>query len=163
MQIIDNFLPKDVFEHIKTVLFGNNFPWYYNDYVASEEKVDDLFYFSHIFYNTDLGFEQISGTFPLIEPILKSIQPKELIRVKGNLYPALPEHRQDAFHKDYTFPHKGALYYLNTNNGYTLFEDGTKVDAVENRILFFDPTIPHASTRCTDGKIRVNINFNYYE
>jgi hypothetical protein len=162
IEVVDNFLPKDIFKHLEDVLCGKNFPWYYNDHVASPEKTDDLFYFTHMFYNTERG-EEVSPTIQLIEPILNMIQPKELIRVKGNLYTTYYEKRQDPFHVDYRYPHRGAIFYLNTNNGYTVFEDGTKVDAVANRIMFFDPTVPHASTRCTDAKIRVNVNFNYYE
>ena len=40
--------------------------------------------------------------------------------------------------------------------------DKTKIDSVENRILFFDPSIPHDSENCTDQKVRVNININYF-
>jgi hypothetical protein len=162
IEVVDNFLPEEVFTQIKNVLCGKNFPWYYNDYVASAEKKDDLFYFTHMFYDTERG-EEISPTIQLIAPILEKINPNGLIRVKGNLYPTYYEKKQDPFHVDYTFPHRGAIYYLNTNNGHTVFEDGTKVDAVANRIMFFDPTVPHASTRCIDAKIRVNVNFNYYE
>jgi len=162
IKVVDNFLPEEVFTQIKNVLCGKNFPWYYNDYVASAEKKDDLFYFTHMFYDTERG-EEISPTIQLIAPILEKINPNGLIRVKGNLYPTYYEKKQDPFHVDYTFPHRGAIYYLNTNNGHTVFEDGTKVDAVANRIMFFDPTVPHASTRCIDAKIRVNVNFNYYE
>jgi hypothetical protein len=162
IEIVDNFLPEEIFIQIRNVLCGTNFPWYYCNFVASPAKMDELFYFTHKFYDTERG-EEVSSTIQLVEPILNMIQPKELIRVKGNLYPTYYEKKQDPFHVDYTFPHRGAIYYLNTNNGHTVFEDGTKVDAVANRIMFFDPTVPHASTRCTDAKVRVNVNFNYYE
>jgi hypothetical protein len=105
----------------------------------------------------------VSDFFKEVYPILEKIQPKDIIRVKGNLYPQSSQPVNDPYHVDYTFAHRGAIYYLNTNNGPTIFKDGTKVEAVENRIMFFDPTIEHASVRCTDAKIRLNINFNYYE
>ena len=54
----------------------------------------------------------------------------------------------------YKFPYKTAVFYVNTNNGYTEFEDGTKVESVENRIIFFDGSRPHNSSTCTDQKIR---------
>ena len=41
-------------------------------------------------------------------------------------------------------------------------EDGTKIESVANRVLLFDSSRPHSSTRCTDQKVRVNINLNYY-
>ena len=59
------------------------------------------------------------------------------------------------------FPHKGAIFYINTNNGFTVLEDGTEIASVSNRLLLFNPSEPHHSTSCTDVKRRVNINFNY--
>ena len=55
---------------------------------------------------------------------------------------------------------KTSVYYLNTNNGYTLFEDG-KVDSVENRMVTFNLNTKHSGTTATDTKRRVVLNFNY--
>ena len=62
--------------------------------------------------------------------------------------------------KDYNFDHKGALFSLNTCDGHTNV-DGTKVDSVKNRMLFFNPQVIHNSTNCTDEQFRCNININY--
>ena len=37
-----------------------------------------------------------------------------------------------------------------------------KIPSVKNRIIFFDPSIPHCSTSCSDSKTRMNININYF-
>jgi len=42
------------------------------------------------------------------------------------------------------------------------FNGKNKVESVENRLLLFDPSETHNSTSCTDEKVRVNINFNYF-
>jgi len=52
------------------------------------------------------------------------------------------------------------VLYLNTNNGYTLFEDGRQVDSVANRIVFFDATLPHSGVHCTDTEQRIVLNLN---
>jgi hypothetical protein len=52
---------------------------------------------------------------------------------------------------------------VNTNNGYTKFEDGTKVECVANRLLTFPTNIKHCGASCTDEKTRVVINFNYLD
>ena len=65
-------------------------------------------------------------------------------------------------HSDFPFDHNGAVFYLNTNNGYTKLHDGTRVCSKENRLLLFDAKLPHCSTNCTDQKIRLNINLNFY-
>ena len=54
-----------------------------------------------------------------------------------------------------------SIFYVNTNNGYTVFEDGTKVESVANRMLTFPSNLKHCGTSCTDKNIRSVINFNY--
>ena len=67
-----------------------------------------------------------------------------------------------ADHFDLSFPHKGAIFYVNTNDGFTVLEDGTEIKSIENRVLLFDPSTKHHSTTCTDKKVRITINFNYF-
>ena len=66
-------------------------------------------------------------------------------------------------HIDYNFSHSGAILSLNTCDGYTKLEDGTKIDSVANRILLFDPGEEHASTTTTNVSARFNINMNYIQ
>ena len=56
---------------------------------------------------------------------------------------------------------KTAIFYINTNNGYTLFKDGTKVDSVQNTMLIFDGSLDHCGVSCTDQKRRIVLNINY--
>jgi hypothetical protein len=51
---------------------------------------------------------------------------------------------------------------MNTNNGYTEFEDGTRVESVANRFISFPVGMKHRGTSCTDKKTRVVINFNFH-
>ena len=52
-------------------------------------------------------------------------------------------------------------YYVNTNNGYTEFEDGQKVYCKKNSILIFDGSLKHRGVKQTDTKMRIAININY--
>ena len=63
-----------------------------------------------------------------------------------------------------TNPHKknSAVYYLNTSDGYNLFEDGPKVNSVENRIVIFDSNMRHTGTSCTNESGRLVMNINYF-
>ena len=54
-----------------------------------------------------------------------------------------------------------SVYYINTNNGYAEFENGEKVESVENRIVKFQSNLKHRGTTCTNEQTRVVINFNY--
>jgi hypothetical protein len=56
-----------------------------------------------------------------------------------------------------------AIYYVNSNDGYTLFEDGTKVESVANRLVMFPCNTKHTGTSCTDQRYRMVINLNYIE
>ena len=85
-----------------------------------------------------------------------------MVRARALLYVNQGKQIVHEKHIDYKFPHKTAVFYVNTNNGYTEFEDGTKVESVENRIVFFDGSIPHNSSTCTDQKIRSVISVNYF-
>ena len=62
---------------------------------------------------------------------------------------------------DYNYPHKGAIYYINTNDGMTLLQNNIEINSIENRLLLFDSSIEHASTSTTNEKARINININY--
>ena len=50
---------------------------------------------------------------------------------------------------------------MNTNDGYTIFDNGTMINSVKNRLITFPAKMKHAGTSCTDQKRRVVINFNY--
>ena len=63
-------------------------------------------------------------------------------------------------HTDTPQKHMVALFSINTNNGYTLFENGDKVASVENQLVLFDGSLKHCSVAQTDENIRVNININ---
>lgn len=159
--IVDNFLPKENFIRVKELLLSNDFPWfYYKNITFGNESKGPLFYMSHAFYNNN---QPNSSSYNFLkENLLKFMNIKSLIRVKANFYPNQSIKEINEMHKDYEFKHKGAIFSINTNNGGTLLKDGTKIDSIENRMLFFDPSIEHDSENCTDQKVRINININYF-
>lgn len=155
-KIVDNFLDKDYFKSIVDLYTGNNFAWFYQSKINDYDK---NFYFTQNLYIND---NHASSNFSSIINIISKLNVKSLIRVKANMYVRGTKLIKHAAHVDYPFTHKGAIYYINTNNGKTILEDGTKIDSVANRLLFFDPSKKHSSTNCTDQKVRININFNYF-
>ena len=163
-KIIDNFLDKKVLYQIKEVLESQRFHWFFCDEVSTKEKKGkDNYYFFHDFYVRVDGVPQpISNYFKLVLPILNKIEVKALIRVKANLYTYAGTQIEHGFHRDQTYSHKGAILTINSNNGYTLLKDGTKVESIENRLLLFDPSEDHSSATCTDSAKRINININYF-
>lgn len=157
-EVYDNFLDRSIFENIRDKTIASQaMPWYYTDNLSGYGVEQDC-YFTHLFYNNNA---RTSEWFSLIEPITFSMDCKALIRVKGNLYPRTNELTYHTKHTDYDFPHKAAIFYLNTNNGFTVIGDD-KIESIENRLLLFDPQVLHCSTNCTDQHFRANININYF-
>jgi hypothetical protein len=58
---------------------------------------------------------------------------------------------------------KTAVFYCDTNNGFTKLINGDVIKSIENKILIFDAEIMHTGTTCTDKPRRTVINFNYIE
>jgi|TARA_E500000318_G_scaffold39949_1_gene38402 hypothetical protein len=157
MNVIDNFLPEDVFLKIKNDLLSLDFPWYYSSAVASDQ--DDIdFYFNHNFYEFESS--RSSWCHKIVNPLLGKLTFNNLVRARANLYTRKTEPVPNGFHIDQSYRHTVALFTINTNNGYTLFKDGTKHPSVENTMLLFDGSLEHASVAQTDEKVRVNINLN---
>ena len=166
-EIIDDYLPQKEFQEIQTIfmetspIHKENIGWIYTSTVAdkNESKNWKYFYMNHmICFNSMV----ISPFFDYILPALNKLDVKSLIRIKCNLFPNSEKVHEHDMHIDFDFSHKGAILYINSCNGYTKLEDGTKIDSVANRILFFDPSTPHCSTTTSDTTARFNINFNYF-
>ena len=163
-EVIDNYLDQEYFYFLKKVIFSSNFDWYLG-YEGEVKKGDQHFQgklMHHNFYllHRPRGYLSINPDF--LNPILSKLNPKALIRIKANLYFKTNNVEDFRMHKDYDFPHKGAILSLNTNNGYTILNDGTKIESVENRMILFDSSINHAGSSCSDADARINININYF-
>ena len=161
-EIIDNFLDESSFSILKTLMLSNDFPWYYNEGILSlEDPRINQYQFTHTFYRDNLS---LSHNFEILTPIIKKINPVALMRAKANLNPRTEEIFEHGYHTDYDNPpsnQRTAVFYVNTNNGFTVFEDGTKIESVENRLVSFKTPLVHTGTTCTDVNRRVLINFNY--
>lgn len=167
IKIYDNFLPEQEFKTLQGILSGPELPWYYQQYVNApdENSTPDLnvFYFSHTFYGYNIPK---SNYYPILEPLLNKLNPLAILRLKANLNTRTEKIIQYEFHTDYvvkTAPVKTAVFYINTNNGATLFETGEKVTSEENRLVTFDSYMKHAGTTCTDKQARILMNLNYIE
>jgi hypothetical protein len=159
-QILDNFLSQEEFLNIKNFMLNPNFPWNLTQVVSNEKEnlpTPASYYFTHEFWS---GFHT-EPEAQVFAPILNQIECRAVMRIKANLYPSTETIVHHMDHIDYEFPHKGAIFYLNTNNGLTVVNN-EEIESIENRLLLFDPTVPHHSTTCSNDKCRVNVNFNFF-
>tara|TARA_R110000751_G_C13756252_1_gene478778 strand:- start:1149 stop:1655 length:507 start_codon:yes stop_codon:yes gene_type:complete len=156
-QVIDDFLPQENFKLLKDLMLGKKIPWFYS---PDDNSGDFLFYMTHSFYHSNTPTSPHFNT--VYDNLIKFINIKSLIRVKGNMYPNQKIKKENGIHRDEEWEHKGAIFYINTNNGRTLLRNDVKINSVANRLLLFNPSLEHDSENCTDEKVRVNININYF-
>jgi hypothetical protein len=158
-KIIDNFLNKEDFEKIKNIVINFNFPWFYQELINPGHSLEDkTCYFTH------LAFDQYSSSFFFnhCSVFTKKLKVKSYLRIKLNCFPNTDKIKINKKHQDFDFKHKAALYYINTNDGFTLLPNNVKIESIENRMLLFEGHKLHSSTTCTNQKARFNININYF-
>jgi hypothetical protein len=164
--VIEDFLPREEFVKIQNMLMCADFPWYLTktvDYSAGHELVPNdylnNFQFVHAFLlNNTICSEYY---FPKLFAILNLIKPDRLIRIKANLSTVTEKRIEHAFHTDLDEASTTSIFYVNSNDGATILEDGTEIKSVANRLLTFNSQVLHKGTTCTDEKVRCLINFNY--
>jgi hypothetical protein len=182
LQVIDNFLPQEEFLKIKKIMIGSlnlsdrdALPWYIQNTksgsgiflrVNGDNDTVYNYQFNHIFYALSDNNVHISDRIEVMYPISEKLRFKKPLRIKANLTPITPKLIVYGFHTDFELRNiepmpKTAIYYVNTNNGYTVFENGDKVESIENRICIFDENLRHSGTSCTDERFRCVINFNF--
>ena len=149
-------------------LNGDSVPWYWVNGVTTMGDGNIQF--------ISLGYANYQITnmimFNVLAPIIHKIKPIALHRVKANLTLSKqlqPIDEEKIYHVDNDFctENKGVMttgiYYVNTNDGYTLFEDGTKVESVANRFVTFPCHIKHGGMPYNNDKFgrRIVVNFNW--
>ena len=166
-KVIDNFLDKEYFDSLVTLFTAADetaaMPWYFQSriaYMQGDKWSPKLFYMNHVLYKHN---QPRGPHYDILIPLLDKLEVRCLIRGIVNLYPNTHTLHEHAMHRDYPFIHSGALFSLNTCDGYTKLKDGTKIDSVANRVLLFDPSEFHCSTTTTNVPARINININYIQ
>lgn len=161
-KVIDNFLPYMDAKNLHfNLLEDPNFPWFLVNGVLVEKdtyyKYDFQFVHSFLYEN---GLT--SSFYNYVSSLILALNPKKVYRIKANLNPIADSIFEHGYHVD--FPNlniKTAVYYVNSNNGYTKFKNGDIVESVANRILIFDSQMQHTGSTCTDKNYRCVININY--
>ena len=177
VKILDNFLEPDIHEQLeKNIIKINKWqissidyePEHYENFNKPQPKNNSQMV--HTFYfEPDAILDK--DTISIVHPILRIIHPFVFWRIKANLQYRTHKVDKNNYHTDMgemlSVKRKKqwttAIYCVNSNNGYTEFEDGTQVESVANRIVTFPANMKHCGTSCTDKKTRIVINFNYWK
>ena len=174
VKIVDNFLPKKELDELKYLIEeSGEFPFYFQSIVAAQKGVTTTDKERLDIRKQYWNWYQIHGLYrdgqpcsEYCEPICDMFIPRfkglqSLLRVKVNFYPYTRKIREHLPHRDTNFKHTAAIFSLNTCDGFTRMENGSKVSSVENRIVFFDGSTSHNSSTTTTASARLNINFNF--
>lgn len=163
IRVIDNAVPLFALRDFYNKITSHMFPWYYAKVVEQGVTEDDEkynFQFSHTLYNgnvpKDNNFHVVSNLLDFVPDL------HALVRFKVNANPRYSEIIEHTYHTDTPFECNTAIIYLNTNNGYTKFITGEKVESVEGRMVIFPSSLLHTGTTCTDKQCRFVANVNYF-
>jgi len=160
MKIIDDFLSPQDFQ-ITQQFFLNNLTWELSNSIAERKQGLDQYQLVHTFFNLSKPFDSNYSNF--LQPFLTKLNAKYIFRIKANLRPRTTNHVLSPYHTDMDLNQQTAIFYLNTNNGYTKFKDDDLQDvhSLANRLLTFDGKLQHCGASCTDQNTRIVLNINY--
>lgn len=173
LKIIDSAIDQKIAYELETFFLDNLlFPWFYDQSLAafSSERIGENFtlnsykFFHMIYKNHAPNSDSISK----IQPIIDVLKANAIVNIRAYMstYTASPYvgsfHIDDTDEVDHVTGRYTAIYYVNTNNGKTIFEDGQEVNSIKNRLVIFPFNKKHAIVTATDVKARVVINFNYF-
>ena len=173
IQVIDNYL--SVLQHQKLsefLLVDGKCEWKYNNRKVRTGNDPYDYQFTHLFHT----FHSLHGARHIISPQIDNIKPLierlqfiALHRIKANLEPVKPKRVYSDFHTDVQIGDRGcpymttAIYYVNTNDGYTEFQTGEKIESKANRLVKFPGDLKHRGVSQLDTKVRCVLNLNYFE
>jgi hypothetical protein len=182
IKIIDNFLPDEEYQKMHDFVFNGQIPLFYQyntlpfeysyDYKMPEgiEELDKKFgitktghpFFTHMLFD---DYRTKSEWGDMYKPVLEKLKPLALIRGKLNVNNNTCVPISSGWHYDLDTEerYRTFIYHLNTNNGYTLFSDGSKAKSVANRLITFPGKYEHTGITHTDEPTRAFITFNYIE
>jgi hypothetical protein len=188
-KIIDNFLSDLEFNELRSHVLpppphkvGNFLNWLYvgkqinpqnpeQDEPKRCKEVTDIELLDplHDWYFTNElwfgGFQ--SADLRYFGSLLDKIKPLAFWRIQANFTVQQEKLGRSLFHIDYDEPNKRttmttSIFYVNTTNGPTILEDGTKIECKANRLVTYPYDTYHAGVLCTDQPYRVVINLNYF-
>jgi|DEB0MinimDraft_4_1074332.scaffolds.fasta_scaffold50362_3 hypothetical protein len=154
-----NLLNKEELDFLKNIFLKEPL-WIFNQEQAGE---NDGCFFSHPFFKPT---GVMSHHIHLLNPIINFLNPISIINIRANLLVKRSKPQYSIFHCDHMnntkVNHKTSIFYLNTNNGYTEFKDGSKCMSEENKLITFNADQEHRAVSQTDQNYRIVINFNYF-
>jgi hypothetical protein len=164
-KVIDNFLPAEKFKKIHDYIMNEDMLWTYTDFLVHEDDIEnpEMYGFTQMFY---ISGRSHYGDIYLLGDLLEKLKVISLLRIRANLLTKRDKKIYFKPHYDHApMTNRNAkytvgIYYINTNNGCTVLDDGTEIDSVANRMVLIPGNMLHGGATSTDTR-RVLINFNF--
>ena len=167
IEMKDNLLGDIHLTQLDRLIDSPNFEWYLQKEQVMETADGCLL--SHLIYEENVPRSAAFG--PITEIFQDYLKYLSLCRITVNLLLKQKNPSISSFHTDFVKAGEPdektkskittAIFYLNTNNGYTEFESGDRIDCVRNRLVMFPTNILHRAIGQTDVNYRIVLNFNF--
>lgn len=171
IKIIRNCVSQQLIDFIDKELTSNNLQWTYSSNVTNNQKQEVKPGFNNVpFYNNTI----LNTSYWFLYPLLLETANKNnffverLLRIRIGAYVNRSTKEVNNVHIDDENPHIVALYYPHNSDGETVFFDSIgggkeilRVAPERGTIVFFDGSIPHASSNPVEHDIRVTVNYNF--
>lgn len=164
MKVIDNFLDKNTFSEMQKFVMSSEVAWRFASNSVYHNDGDIQFF--HPLYLAPTKYEQFDK---ICAPLLKNLEGfVTLLRAKMNMSLRKDEVSQKGMHVDiedarqYYDVMKTSIFYFNTTDGPTVFENGEKIDCVENRLITFPMGTLHCGSYATNAERRIVVNLNWF-
>ena len=160
----EKYFHYNYFYRLKEIVESSNFPWEYRNFSA---KFSDNFYapednsFFHFIHDIYYNNKQVSPFYQELNRI-DEVNEKKIIEAKIVCYMGSKEIVKHFPRIDYSFFNKCMILFLNTCNG-GLEISNTKIEAIENRVVFLNGNDVYNTYSCTNSKRFMFLKINYYE
>ena len=157
----NKILNKNDFAGLQNLITSVDFPWFYAS--SQVDDIDSSYMFHSFFHKNRINSPHY---YHIIKPVLDILKPLAIINIRANLLLARTSFESVYHSDDWGFKkpkHKTAIFYVNTNNGCTVFKDKKKIKCVENKLIIFPSNMEHKAVAQTDTDTRIVINFNYFD
>ena len=98
---------------------------------------------------------------PLLDVFKEKLNVSNFLRAKLNCTTRTNKIFEFKSHRDLDVNCLVSIFYINSNNGYTKFENGQKIESIENRLITFNNNLKHNGTTSTNSQTRIVLNLCY--
>ena len=167
LKVFDNFLPQKHFQEL--VEYIDNCAWHYNSMIVYDKSNTNPEDKDYVGPDTPNEYQMVMPIWSqgwvyeryIVELFSTYLEPRAWVRIKANFSPKRIEIIENDLHIDTNHGDFTAIFYINSNDGYSHFKSGKRVESVANRIVIFPRDTMHSGTTSTTDHRKV-INFNYF-